>query len=295
MNEDRPSGGTPRRSWLDRIGQVLRGEPPDLDGLFARLRDAHERETLDVDAMQMIDGVLEVAEMRVDDIMIPRSQMAVVSRDDPPQELLRIVRESGHSRLPVIGDSRDEVVGILHAKDLLAYAGDVAGFNLRDVLRQPVFIPESKRLDALLKEFRSSRNHLAIVVDEYGGVAGMVTIEDVLELIVGDIEDEHDIDEEHGIQRLDDDHWAVPALTEIEEFNEHFGADFSDEEVDTVGGLVISGLGHLPKRGETYTQGRFLFRVQQASSRRIQLLQVTVLPPDAAVEAPAPNLLPPSG
>ena len=284
MNEDRPSEGPAQRSWLGRLGQALLGEPHDLVDLVELLRDAHRRGLLDHDALQMIEGVLEVAEMRVDDIMIPRSQMVVVSRDDPPQELIRIAIESGHSRFPVIGDSRDEVVGILLAKDLLASAGD-PGFNVRDVLRPPVFIPESKRLDALLKDFRSSHNHLAMVVDEYGGVAGMVTIEDVLEQIVGDIEDEHDVDEEQGIQRLDDDRYMVPALTEIDEFNEQFGTSFSDDEFDTVGGMVLAGFGHLPRRGEVYTAGRFVFRVQQADSRRIHTLQLTIYPSEAAAAA----------
>jgi magnesium and cobalt transporter len=286
MSDDQSGNGPAQRSLLGRLSLALRGEPADLEALFDRLRDTREREILDADALQMIDGVLQVAEMRVDDIMIPRSQMVVVSREDPPLELVRTALESGHSRFPVIGDSRDEVVGILLAKDLLALGAGVAGFSVRDVLRPPVFIPESKRLDALLKEFRSSRNHLAIVVDEYGGVAGMVTIEDVLELIVGDIEDEHDVEAEQGIQRQSENRYTVPALTEIEEFNAEFGTDFSDEEVDTVGGLVISGLGHLPKRGETYTVGRYAFRVQQASSRRIQTLQLTVLPEEPAAASP---------
>ena len=282
MNEDRPKGA--QRSWLGRLGQALTSEPRELEKLFEMLRDAHRREFLDADALQMIEGVLEVAEMRVDDIMIPRSQMVVVSRDDPPRELIRIALESGHSRFPVIGDSRDEVVGILLAKDLLA-SGSAPGFHVRDVLRPPVFIPESKRLDALLKDFRSSHNHLAIVVDEYGGVAGMVTIEDVLEQIVGDIEDEYDVEEDLGIQRLDEHRYALPALTEIEEFNEQFGTEFSDDEFDTVGGMVINGLGHLPRRGESFTVGRYTFRVQQADRRRIHTLQLTIHTDDATAEA----------
>ena len=292
MNEDRPSDGPAQRSWIGRLGQALLREPRELEKLFELLRDAHRREFLDLDAMQMIEGVLQVAEMRVDDIMIPRSQMVVVSRDDPPQELIRIALESGHSRFPVIGDSRDEVVGILLAKDLLASSG-VSGFHVRDVLRPPVFIPESKRLDALLKDFRASRNHLAIVVDEYGGVAGMVTIEDVLEQIVGDIEDEHDVEEGLGIQHLDETHYTLPALTEIEEFNEQFGTEFSDDEFDTVGGMVISGLGHLPRRGETFTAGRYEFRVQQADRRRIHTLQLTIHPDEVA--AADADGMPPAG
>ncbi|MDX1594183.1 MAG: transporter associated domain-containing protein [Gammaproteobacteria bacterium] len=287
MNEDRPSEGPSTRGLLGRLGQALVGEPEHLERLFDMLRDAHQREHLDEDAVQMIEGVLLVAEIRVDDIMIPRSQMVVVSRDDPPAELIRVALESGHSRFPVVGDSRDEVVGILLAKDLLAI-GDGSGFNIRDALRPPVFIPESKRLDALLKDFRASRNHLAIVVDEYGGVAGMVTIEDVLEQIVGDIEDEHDVEEELGIHRIDDTHYTVPALTEIDDFNEQFGSSFTDDEFDTVGGMVISGLGHMPRRGEVYTVGRYAFRVQQADSRRIHTLHLTLLP-EASATADTPT------
>ncbi|HEY5718880.1 MAG TPA: transporter associated domain-containing protein, partial [Gammaproteobacteria bacterium] len=286
------SNGSSQRSWLERLVQVLSGEPRDREQLVELLRDSHRRGLLDFDAMEMIEGVLEVSEMRVDDVMIPRSQMVVVSRDDPPEELVRVAIESGHSRFPVVGDSRDEVVGILLAKDLLAYRGGNDGFSLRDVLRPPVFIPESKRLDTLLKDFRSSRNHLAVVVDEYGGVAGMITIEDVLEQIVGEIEDEHDVDEEQGIQAVGEQQYVVPALTDIEDFNEYFGSHFSDDEVDTVGGLVISGLGHLPKRGETFSVGRFTFSVQQADSRRIHTLHLSVAsdpPPGAEADATPPG------
>lgn len=276
MKEDGPRPGSSTSSWLKRIGQLLKGEEPEgLSDIVALLHDAQHRDLLDPDAMEMIEGVLQVAEMRVRDVMLPRSQMVVVNRDDTPEEMVRTALESGHSRFPVIEDSRDEVVGILLAKDLLAYAmPDRADFNVRDVMRPAVFVPESKRLDTLLKEFRSSHNHLAVVADEYGGVAGMVTIEDVLELIVGEIEDEHDVDEDQTIRRHDQDRYTVEALTEIEEFNEYFDADLSHQEYDTIGGLVMAALGHLPKRGETCTIGRFEFTVQRADRRRIHTLQL---------------------
>lgn len=280
MNDDRPSNGSAQRSWLERLSHALLGEPRDREQLIEVLRDAQRRDLFDADALGMIEGVLQVSEMQVRDVMIPRSQMVVVARDATPEEILPIITDSGHSRFPVVGDSRDEVVGILLAKDLLRYCseGREGNFSVRDVLRPAVFIPESKRLNVLLKEFRSSRNHMAIVVDEYGGVAGMVTIEDVLEQIVGEIEDEHDIDEAAFILKHNDTHYTVKALTPIEDFNEYFGTTFSDEEFDTIGGLVMKTLGHLPKRGETATIEHLLFKVLRADNRRIHMLQLTVLP-----------------
>jgi magnesium and cobalt transporter len=285
MKEDRSSDGSAQRSWIDRLSQALLGEPQDREQLIALLRDAQERGLFDVDAQAMIEGVLQVAEMQVRDIMIPRSQMVVVNRDSDPKELIAVAIESGHSRFPVIGDSRDEVAGVLLAKDLLRYSArhDPEQFAIRELLRPAVFVPESKRLNVLLKQFRASRNHLAIVVDEYGGVAGMVTIEDVLEQIVGEIEDEHDIDEESFIRKYSDVNFTVKALTPIEDFNEYFGTDFSDQEFDTIGGLVTHNLGRLPKRGETILIDAFSFKVLNADNRRIRLMQVTLLQsPDAA-------------
>jgi magnesium and cobalt transporter len=266
-------------SWLERLSQALLVEPKDREQLTTLLRNAQQRNLLDADALSMIEGVMEVSEMQVRDIMIPRSQMVVVGHDVPPEEFLPIVIESAHSRFPVIGDNRDEVIGILLAKDLLAYftQQDREGFNIRDILRPAVFIPESKRLNVLLKEFRASRNHMAIVVDEYGGVAGLVTIEDVLEQIVGDIEDEHDFAEDLYIVRHNDVRYTAKALTPIEEFNNEFGTDFSDEEFDTIGGLLINQFGHVPVRGEETTVGRFKFKILRADSRRIHLVQITVL------------------
>jgi magnesium and cobalt transporter len=283
MNDDRPStNGSGVRSWLERVSHALLGEPRDREQLLDVLHDAQKRNLLDLDALAMIEGVLQVSEMQVRDVMIPRSQMVVLERDAPVEEVLSIIVRSGHSRFPVIGESRDEVVGILLAKDMLWYymEGQKNGFNIREMLRPAAFIPESKRLNVLLKEFRASRNHMAIVVDEYGGVAGMVTIEDVIEQIVGEIEDEHDIEEGAYILEHDSTHYTVKALTPIEDFNEHFGTRFSDEEFDTVGGLLLNRLGHMPKRGELIKVDALTFKVLRADNRRIHLLQVTVeLPP----------------
>jgi len=265
------------RSWLERLGQALQGELKDPDQLREVLQEAQQNNVIDIDALSMIDGVIEVAEMQVRDIMIPRSQMIVVERDADLKVILETVVDSAHSRFPAVGENRDEVIGILLAKDLLPYflEGEESRFNLRDILRPAVFIPESKRLNVLLKEFRASRNHIAIVVDEYGGVAGLVTIEDVLEQIVGDIEDEHDIEEDAYIFQHRDNEYTVKAITPIEDFNESFQVDFSDEEFDTIGGLVMNGFGHMPRRGETLDLGDFHFKVLRASSRQIYLLQVS--------------------
>ncbi len=281
MKEDRPSNGSEgNRSWLERIGQALMGdEPRDRDQLLETLREAEQRGILDAEALAMIEGVLAVSEMQVRDIMIPRAQMVTVERDTPPEDFLPVVLRSGHSRFPVIGESRDEVVGILLAKDLLAYFASERRdpHFVRDHLRPAVFIPESKRLNVLLKEFRVNRNHMAIVVDEYGGVAGLVTIEDVLEQIVGEIADEYDIDQGTTITRVGEHTFTVKALTDIEDFNAHFGTHLSDEEFDTIGGLVVNRLGHLPKRGEEVIIDRFRFKVLRADNRRVHLLQVTEL------------------
>jgi len=277
MTVERTNNGTQSRSWLERLSFALLGEPKDREQLVELLRDAQQRELLDPEALTMIEGVLQVAEMQVRDIMVPRAQMAVVERDASLEKILPVVIESAHSRFPVIGDNRDEVVGILLAKDLLAYYGqdNTRTFNVRDILRPAVFIPESKRLNVLLKEFRASRNHMAIVVDEYGGVAGLVTIEDVLEQIVGEIVDEHDIEEDTYIKKHNDNVYAVKALTPIEEFNHYFFSNFSDDEFDTIGGLVMHRFGRLPRRGEVISIDRFRFKVLNADSRRIHLLQVT--------------------
>jgi magnesium and cobalt transporter len=225
----------------------------------------------------MLEGVLQVSEIQVRDVMVPRSQMVVVHRDDPPEKILPVVIESGHSRFPVVGEDRDEVAGILLAKDLLRYFAQDgrAQFDIRECLRPAVFIPESKRLNVLLKEFRVSHNHMAIVVDEYGGVSGLLTIEDVLEQIVGDIGDEYDVDEAEGIRREGERIFTVPALTRIDDFNATFGTRFSDEEFDTIGGLVLHELGRMPRRGEAIEIGGLELKVLRADRRRIESLRVT--------------------
>ena len=278
INKDDKNG----RSWIERLGQFLQIDPKNRDDLLSVLRDAQDNQIIDVDALAMIEGVLQVTEMQVRDVMIPRAQMVVVQRDMSIQEVLPIVVDSAHSRYPVVGENRDEVIGILLAKDLLPYfqLGTQDKFNLRDIMRPAAFIPESKRLNVLLKEFRASRNHIAIVVDEYGGVAGMVTIEDVLEQIVGEIEDEHDYEDDIYIMERNAHHATVKAITPIEDFNEHFSADFSDEEFDTIGGLILSKLGHLPKRGERVQLGGFSFKILRADGRRVYLIQVMRVEPN---------------
>jgi magnesium and cobalt transporter len=263
-------------SWLRRITGSLTGEPRDLEDLNEVLSQAHERGIIDADAHQMLEGVLRVVELQVRDIMVPRSQMVIVNRDDPPEEILPMVVESGHSRYPVIGEDRDQIVGILLAKDLLRYfaEGGRTNFDIKECLRPAVFIPESKRLNVLLKEFRVSHHHMAIVVDEYGGVSGLVTIEDVLEQIVGDIGDEYDTDDDLDIRKEGERQFTVKAQTRIDEFNSYFGCDFSDEEFDTIGGLSISSLGRLPRRGESFTLGGLDFKVLRADRRRLDLLRV---------------------
>jgi len=268
---------------LERLSAFLTREPEDREELLELLHGAFEHKLLDADALSMIEGVLSVSEMTVRDIMIPRSQMDVVSQDDAPAEFIPLVLETRHSRFPVVGESKDDVVGILLAKELLNYYANPESFDVHDTLRPAVFVPESKRLNVLLRDFRANRNHMAIVVDEYGGVSGLVTIEDVLEQIVGDIEDEYDFDEsEDNIIAEANSRHRVKAQTEIGDFNAHFGTDFADDEFDTVGGLVLQAFGRLPKRGESTTIGDFRFRVVRADSRRLHTLQV-----ESAQAAPA--------
>jgi magnesium and cobalt transporter len=271
MNMD-PSPSRP--SLFEKLSLLLLGEPEDREQLLQLLRGAHERRLMDADALSIIEGALAVSEMQVRDIMVPRAQMDVISLADSPEKLVDFVLETAHSRFPAIGESKDDVVGILLAKDLLRYFAGKE-FDLRDSLRPAVFIPESKRLNVLLREFRASRNHMAIVVDEYGGVAGVVTIEDVLEQIVGDIEDEYDFDEAAGNIVLDNaGHYRVKATTEIEDFNTTFGTTFPDADYDTVGGLVIHHLGRLPKRNEVIVIDGLRLQVLRADSRRVHTLLV---------------------
>jgi magnesium and cobalt transporter len=243
------------------------------------LREAHANEVLDIEALSIIEGALQVSDMQVRDIMIPRSQMITIRSSQAPREFLPEVIEAAHSRFPVTGESLDDVLGILLAKDLLPLLleDNTDRFNIKEILRPATCVPESKRLNVLLKEFRATRNHMAIVIDEYGGVSGLVTIEDVLEQIVGDIEDEHDIDEDSQIKPLHSGDFLVKGLTPIEDFNEHFGTEFPDEEFDTVGGLVMNAFGHLPRRNEVVELDGFRVRVLNADSRRVHLLRVTLV------------------
>jgi len=279
-NDERDTKLAEKPTLLERLSAFLTREPEDREELLHLLHGSFERKLLDADALSIIEGALQVSEMTVRDIMIPRAQMDVVSIEDEPVGFIPFVLETRHSRFPVIGENKDDVIGILLAKELLNYYANPESFNLRDTLRPAVFVPESKRLNVLLRDFRANRNHIAIVVDEYGGVSGLVTIEDVLEQIVGDIEDEYDFDEtEDNIIPEANGRYRVKAQTEIADFNEALGADFGDQEYATVGGLVLKGFKRLPKRGESTTIGNFRFKVIRADSRRIYTVQVEKLTP----------------
>jgi magnesium and cobalt transporter len=277
MSDDRTNGGP--RSWLERLTQAFVHEPKNRQELLELLRDAHQNKLLDSEALSIIEGAIQVADLQVRDIMVPRSQVISIRSTQTPHEFLPAVIEAAHSRYPVVGESLDEVMGILLAKDLLPLLlrPNMADFDIKTMLRPATFVPESKRLNVLLREFRTTHNHMAIVIDEYGGMAGLVTIEDVLEQIVGDIEDEHDVDEDNFIKPLPSGDFLVKALTPIENFNEFFGSEFSDDEFDTVAGLVMSAFGHLPKRNEIIEIGDFRIRVVSADSRRVHLLRLTPL------------------
>ena len=272
-----------RRSWLDRLSSAFSGEPSTRDDLVALLRDAQNDGLIDADTLRMMEGAISVSELTVGDVMVSRSQMVSLPASARFLDLMKQVVESGHSRFPVHGDDRDEILGILLAKDLLrGVVADNGPGDIHGLLRPAVLIPESKKLNLLLKEFRLSRNHMAIVVDEYGGVAGLVTIEDVLEQIVGKIDDEHDDAEDDSalIAAQADGQYVVDALTPIGDFNERFGAGFPDDEYDTIGGLVTEAIGHLPEVGEELTLDRFEFRVIRADARRVRAFQVAVMAPD---------------
>ncbi|WP_078757654.1 HlyC/CorC family transporter [Novilysobacter spongiicola] len=269
-----------RRSWLDRISSALSGEPTTREDLVELLRDAQADGLIAADTLTMMEGAIAVSDLTVGDVMIPRSQMVALPAEAPFLDLMRLVVESGHSRFPVHGEDKDEILGILLAKDLLrGVVADNGPASVHALLRPAVLIPESKRLDILLREFRQSRNHMAIVIDEHGGVAGLLTIEDVLEQIVGEIDDEHDDAEDPNalIAAQADGQFVVDALTPIEDFNERFGADFDDDEYDTIGGLVTAAIGHLPEAGEELTLDRFVFRVSGADARRVHAFHVSVL------------------
>ena len=271
------------RSWLERLTHFISGEPEDRDDLLELLRTAQKRQLIELEALSMIEGVLQVSELRVRDITVPRSQMVVVPQDAEIETIFPLVVESAHSRYPVIGEDRTEVVGILLVKDLLLHSLRNRRQLVREVMRPALFVPESKRLNVLLREFRATRSHMAIVVDEYGAAAGLVTIEDVLEQIVGEIEDEHDFGEEEYIFRRSDQEYTLKALTPIEDFNDYFGVDFEDDEFDTIGGLIVHHLGHVPQRGEKIEFGRFRFIVLRTDQRRVELFKLQLLPePEAA-------------
>ncbi|HEY0662263.1 MAG TPA: transporter associated domain-containing protein [Lysobacter sp.] len=281
MSEDDSSSTQPeRRSWLERIGSMLSGEPSTREDLVELLRDAQADGLIAADTLRMMEGAIAVSDLTVGDVMIPRAQMVALPAEAPLLELMKRVVESGHSRFPVHGEEKDEILGILLAKDLLrGVVADNGPGTIHALLRPAVLIPESKRLDVLLREFRQSRNHMAIVIDEHGGVAGLLTIEDVLEQIVGEIDDEHDDAEDPNalIAAQADGQFVVDALTPISDFNERFRADFDDDEYDTIGGLVTAAIGHLPESGEELTLGRFVFRVAGADARRVHAFHVGVL------------------
>jgi magnesium and cobalt transporter len=281
MSEDNPpsSSGSANKGWLDKIVQSFTGEPKTKEELFAVIVDAQQREVINLETRDMIEGVMEVSEMRVREIMIPRAQMTTIDINEAVEQFLPTMLESAHSRFPVISEDKDHIEGILLAKDLLEYAF-VPGreFALRNILRPAVIVPESKRVDVLLKEFQQNRFHMAIVVDEYGGVSGLVTIEDILELIVGEIEDEHDAGENtnDGIRPLNKYTYSVKALTELDDFNKFFNTHFNEEEADTIGGIVLKAFGHMPMRDEKVEINNIKFKVTNSDARRLIQLKVTL-------------------
>jgi len=292
--QDHPSGAKfidtkPQRSLFERLTALISPEPENREELLKILQEAHERNLIDADALSMIEGVFQVSDLSARDIMVPRPQMDVIDINKPIEEWMPLVLQTAHSRFPAVDGDRDKVVGILLAKDLLRYYAEES-FEVRDMLRPAVFIPESKQLNVLLRDFRANRNHMAIVVDEYGGVAGLLTIEDVLEQIVGDIEDEYDYDEEEdNILPVNDGarglRWRVKALTEIEQFNEALGTGFSDEDVDTIGGLVANHLGRVPRKGDVFDIENVRFEVLRADARQVHVLLVQKLQEPSLVTA----------
>ena len=275
MSEDRSSNE--QKSWFNKLTQAFAHEPRNRQELLEVLREAHQNKLLDSEALTIVEGAIQVADLQVRDIMVPRSQVISIKATQTPQEFLPAIIDAAHSRYPVIGESLDDVIGILLAKDLLPLIlqNNEQTFDIRQLLRPVTFVPESKRLNVLLKEFRAKRQHMAVVIDEYGGVAGLVTIEDVLEQIVGEIEDEHDVEEDSYIRPLPSGDFIVKALTPVENFNDFFECGYSEDEFDTIGGLVLNAFGHLPKRNEVTEIGEFRFRIVNADSRRIHLLRVS--------------------
>ncbi len=288
MTDDQPDIDPRRRSWIDRFAQVFSDEPTDIRSLLDLLRNAERDHLLDADALGIIEGALQVSSMPVRDIMIPRSQAVIVAASMPVREVVEMVAGASHSRFPVIADNVDNVIGILLAKDLLPLClkGVPENFNLRKIVRPATFVPESRRVNVLLKEFRERRSHMAIVVDDYGSVCGIVTIEDVLEQIVGEIQDETDIEDDGHIKKFDDRNHIVKALTPIGDFNEYFATQLDDREFNTIGGILLQEFGHIPERGESTRIGPYLITVLNADNRHVKLLKVTLTGNGARKEGP---------
>ena len=277
MTDDQSSIDPRPKSWIDKIAQVFSDEPTDTRSLLELLRNAEQDQLLDADALTIIEGALQVSSLQVRDIMIPRSQVVNVPAKLSPNDIIHLVTKASHSRFPVTGETVDDVMGILLAKDLLPLIlnSQIEELDIKNIVRPATFVPENRRLNIMLKEFRETRQHMAIVIDEYGSVSGVVTIEDVLEQIVGEIEDEYDVDDESYIKKFDDENHIVKAITPMDEFNEYFGTKFTDQEFTTVGGLVLQQIGHIPERGETINIGPFLITVLNSDSRQIKLIKVT--------------------
>jgi magnesium and cobalt transporter len=282
MSEDRSSNDPGDKSWIEKISHIFSSEPKSRDDLSELLHMAQHNELMDSEAYKIIEGAMTVSDMQVREIMIPRTQMTVIKAGGSLTEVLPMIIKSAHSRYPVIGETTDEVLGVLLAKDLLPQilAKHSENFDITSILRKATVVPESKRLNVLLREFRENRNHMAIVIDEYGGVAGLITIEDVLEQIVGEIEDEHDVEPDKFIKKLADNDYVVKALTPIDDFNDEFNCDFSDEEFDTIGGIILQQLGHLPRRNEVAQINGFEFKVLSADNRQVHMLRMKVLAED---------------
>lgn len=280
MSEDRSSNDPGDKSWIEKIAHAFSSEPKTREDLFELLAVAKQNEVIDDDAISIVEGAMHISDMQAREIMVPRPQMVVLKADQPLSELLPIIIDTGHSRYPVIGDTLDNVLGILLSKDLLPLLWkfeNSADIDIRDILRPATLVPESKRLNVLLRDFREKRHHMAVVIDEYGGAAGLITIEDILEQIVGEIEDEYDEDDDLPIRKIADNDFVVQALTPIEDFNDYFSARFSDEEFDTVGGLLLKAFGHLPSRNEITRLEDYEFKVVNADSRQIHLLRMRKL------------------
>lgn len=280
MSEDRSSNDPGDKSWIEKIAHAFSSEPKTREDLFELLAVAKQNEVIDDDAISIVEGAMHISDMQAREIMVPRPQMVVLKADQPLSELLPIIIDTGHSRYPVIGDTLDNVLGILLSKDLLPLLWkfeNSADIDIRDILRPATLVPESKRLNVLLRDFREKRHHMAVVIDEYGGAAGLITIEDILEQIVGEIEDEYDEDDDLPIRKIADNDFVVQALTPIEDFNDYFSARFSDEEFDTIGGLLLKAFGHLPSRNEITRLEDYEFKVVNADSRQIHLLRMRKL------------------